>query len=229
MFYAGEKKQRWVVYIDSPCRSTAQLDRFLKILENYTPWVEYRRGCSAYLEFERSRTEEGHPLDLVVRLRKDLSVLGIPFSFGLGSTKLLARGSVNLINSGDILWILPQGEKDLIDGMSVELWPGLYPKTIFQLIRLGIRKMGDLGRIDTFWVKRVWGERGLVMREQACGHDPRPVLRRVPRPKAPLLLPQPRLFPPQGKSEKLSALSYLAESIRRRYGRKAARLSGSGS
>ena len=228
MLYAKKKKPRWIVYINSPRRSTDQLDRFLEILESYTPWVEYRRGCSAYLEFEKGRGEDEHPLELIGRLRKDLAVLGIPFSFGLGSTKLLARSSVGLTDPGETLWILPQGENDLIQGLSVELWPGLYSKTITQLMHLGIRRVGELAGIDTFWVKRVWGERGLVMREQARGFDPRPVVRRIPRAPATPALPQPRLFPPHGKSEKLTILSTLASFLRQRYGQKSAALKSHG-
>ena len=219
-----KSKNRWIVYLNSPCCSTDQLDRFLEILESYTPWVEYRRGCSAYLEFEEGRGEDDHPLEIIGRLRKDLAGLGIPVSFGLGSTKLLARAAAGFTSPGESLWILPQGEDDLIQGLSVELWPGLYPKTISQLLRLGIKRVGELALIDTFWVKRVWGHRGLVMREQARGFDPRPVVRRIPCLDATPLLPQPRLFPPHCKTEKLTILSSIALSLRHRYGRKAATL-----
>lgn len=228
MLHTRKKRQRWIVYINSPRRSTDQLDRFLEILESYTPWVEYRRGCSAYLEFDPGRSEDDHPLALIDRLRRDLAVLGIPFSFGLGSTKLLARASVGLTDPGEIFWILPQGEEDLIRGLSVELWPGLYPKTITQLLHLGIRRVGELAGTDAFWVKRVWGDRGLVMRAQARGFDPRSVVRRIPRAAATPSLPQPRLFPPHGKSEKLTILSSISSSLRRRYGRKAATLNSHG-
>ncbi|HDL64006.1 MAG TPA: hypothetical protein ENH12_01310 [Proteobacteria bacterium] len=221
----NKQKNRWIVYLNSPSRSADRLDRFLEILESYTPWVEYRRGRTAYLEFEEGRGEEDHPLEIIGRLRKDLDGLGIPVSFGIGSTKLLARAAAGLTDPGESLWILPQGEEDLIQGLSVELWPGLYPKTISQLLHLGIRRVGELARIDPFWVKRVWGDRGLVMREQARGFDPRPVTRRVPSLELTPLLPQPRLFPPQGKTEKLKVLSHLAAFLRDKYGETAAKYS----
>jgi len=223
MIYTKKSKNRWIVYLNSPSRSTDRLDRFLEILENYTPWVEYRRGRTAYLEFEEGRGEEDHPLMLIDRLQKDLSGLGIPVSFGLGSTKLLARSAAGFASPGESFWILPQGEEDLIQGLSVELWPGLYPKTISQLLHLGIRRVGELARIDTFWVKRVWGDRGLVMREQARGFDPRPVVRRIPSLELTPLLPQPRLFPPRGKAEKLKVLRHLATFLRHKYGETAAK------
>jgi hypothetical protein len=225
MLSTKKPKNRWIVYLNSPSRSTDRLDRFLEILESYTPWVEYRRGRTAYLEFEEGRGEDDHPLVLIDRLQKDLGGLGIPVSFGLGSTKLLARAAAGLTDPGESLWVLPQGEEDLIQGLSVELWPGLYPKTISQLLHLGIRRVGELAGIDTFWVKRVWGDRGLVMREQARGYDPRPVVRRIPSLELTPLLPQPRLFPPRGKTEKLKVLRHLAAFLRDKYGESAARYS----
>ncbi|MFH1038164.1 MAG: hypothetical protein V1789_05785 [PVC group bacterium] len=222
MLYTKKQRRRWIVYVHSPCCSTPRLERFLAILENHTPDVEYRRGCSAYLEFGEGREGDEHPLEVISRLHEDIAALGIPVSFGLGSSKLLARAAAALTDTREVLWILPQGETDFLQGLPVELWPGLRVKTVTQLLRLGIRRVGDLASIDTFWVKRVWGEKGLVMREQARGFDPRPVVRRIPRTDVSPLLPQPRLFPPCGKAEKLTILRHLAVFLRSRYGRSAA-------
>ena len=223
MLSTKKSKNRWIVYLHSPSQSTDQLNRFLEILESYTPRVEYQRGRTAYLEFEEGRREDDHPLTLIGHLQKDLAELGIPVSFGLGSTKLLARAAAGLTDPGESFWILPQGEADLIQGLSVKLWPGMFPKTITQLLHLGIRRVGELARIDTFWVKRVWGDRGLVMREQARGFDPRPVVRRIPSLELTPLLPQPRLFPPREKAEKLKVLRHLAAFLRHKYGETAAK------
>ncbi len=222
MSLTKKQKQRWIVYVHSPCRVTHQLEQFLTILENHTPDVEYRRGCSAYLEFGEGSEGDEHPLEVIGRLQKEIAALDIPVSFGLGSNKLMARAAAALVDTREALWILPQGEKDLLQGLPVELWPGLRIKTISQLLRLGIRRVGDLARIDTFWVRRVWGEKGLAMREQARGFDPRPVVRRIPRTDISPLLPQPRLFPPCGKAEKLTVLRHLAVFLRSKYGRAAA-------
>ena len=89
---------------------------------------------------------------------------------------------------------------------------------------LGIFRVGDLGRIETAWVKMIWGKRGLILREQARGRDPRPVIRRLPRAGSETLLPQPRLFPPRDREDKLMILKQLGRYLRKIYGRTAARL-----
>ena len=122
---SAEKKARWVVFISSPLRVTGRLEDFLKTLENYTPQVEYRRGCSAYLEFGLSRGGELHPLERLRRLRRDLARLGIPIFCGIGSNKFLARAAAALAGEGQGFWIRPEGEKDFLDGLAVEIWPGL--------------------------------------------------------------------------------------------------------
>lgn len=216
------KQPRRVVFIDSPLRAAPDLKRFLELLEDYTPRVEYRSGCSAYLELPGEWGREGHPLETLARLGRELSALGIPAALGLGSNKLTARAAAELAEGGEALWLLPQGEGDLLQGLPVERWPGLRPKTVTRLFRLGIRRVGDLGAIDPFWVKRAWGKPGLALREQARGFDPRPVIRRIPATDLSALLPPPRLFPPGTKSEKLTVLRQLSRFLRRRHGPRAA-------
>lgn len=216
-----KKRDRKVVFIHSSLRAAPDLARFLSLLEDYTPRVEYCRGCSAYLELGGEEGRGEHPLELLADLGRELNRIGIPASLGLGANKFLARAAAELGGGGEILWVLPQGEGDLIQGLSVDRWPGLRRKTTTQLFRLGIRRVGDLAEIDPFWVKRAWGKRGLALREQARGFDPRPVIRRIPETDLSALLPPPRLFPPQTKDEKLRVLQQLSAFIRRRHGPKA--------
>ncbi len=216
------KQPRRVVFIDSPLKAAPDLERFLALLEDYTPRVEYRSGCSAYLELPREWGRGDHPLETLERLGRELAALGIPAALGLGANKFLARAAAGLSSPGEFLWVLPQGEGDLLQGLPVERWPGLRPKTVTRLFRLGIRRVGDLAAIDPFWVKRVWGKPGLALREQARGFDPRPVIRRIPPTDLSALLPPTRLFPPRTKSEKLTVLRQLSRFLRHHHGPRAA-------
>lgn len=216
------KQPRRVVFIDSPLRVAPDLGRFLTLLEDYTPRVEYRAGCSAYLELPEEWGRGGYPLETLERLGRELAALGIPAALGLGTNKLTARAAGELAGGGEAVWVLPQGEPDLLQGLPVGRWPGLRRKTVSQLFRLGIRRVADLAAVDPFWVKRAWGESGLALREQSRGYDPRPVVRRVPPTDLSSLLPPPRLFPPQTKAEKLTVLKQLAAFLRRRHGPRAA-------
>ncbi len=213
------KQPRRVVFIHSPLRAAPDLGRFLSLLEDYTPRVEYRSGCSAYLELPEERGE--HPLETISRLGRGLAALGIPAALGLGSNKFMARATAELAEGGEAIWVLPQGEPDILQGLPVRHWPGLREKTVSQLFRLGIRRVGDLAAVDPFWVKRAWGKPGLILREQSRGFDPRPVVRRLPVTDLSSLLPPARLFPPRTKDEKLAVLKQIARFLRRRHGSKA--------
>ncbi|MCX6350187.1 MAG: hypothetical protein NTV79_11940, partial [Candidatus Aureabacteria bacterium] len=92
---------------------------------------------------------------------------------------------------------------------------------IDQMRRLGIERVGDFAAADPAWVKRVWGEWGLVLRQQALGFDPRPVVRLLPGSEGSAF--QPGLFPPEGREEKISILRRLVSRLRSRYGPEAAR------
>lgn len=216
------KQSRRVVFIRSPLKAAPDLGKFLALLEEYAPRVEYRSGCSAYLELPGEWGRGDDPLDKIVRLGRELAELGIPAALGLGSSKFMARAAAELSGAGEALRVLPQGEGDLLRGLTVERWPGLRRKTVSRLFRLGIRRVGDLAAVDPSWVKRAWGKPGLALREQARGFDPRPVIRRIPATDISDLLPPPRLFPPQTKSDKLTVLKQLAAFLRRRHGPRAA-------
>lgn len=217
-----EKRVRRVVFIHSHLKAAPDLRRFLALLEEYTPRVEYRSGCSAYLELPEEWGRGEHPLEKLERLGRDLAALGIPVALGLGSNKFMARVAAELAEGREVLWVLPQGEPDILQGLPVRRWPGLREKTVSQLFRLGIRRAGDLAAVDPFWVKRAWGKPGLALREQSRGFDPRPVVRRVPPTDLASLLPPDRLFPPRTKAEKLTVLKQLAAFLRRRHGPRAA-------
>ncbi len=216
------KQPRRVIFIHSPLKAAPDLGKFLALLEDYTSRVEYRSGCSAYLELPGEWGRGDHPLETLARLGRELSALGIPAALGLGSNKLTARAAAELAGGGEAIWLLPQGEPDLLQGLPVERWPGLRRKTVTRLFRLGIRRVGDLAAVDPFWVKRAWGKPGLALREQARGFDPRPVIRRVPPTDLSSLLPPPRLFPPGNKSEKLTVLRQLSRFLRHRHGPRSA-------
>lgn len=216
------QQKRWVAYVSLPHRNydPELVPRFLETLEDYTPWVEYRGRYKAYLELGGVRRLWGHPFRVIACIQEELSRSGIPAAFGLGSNKLLARSAAALAGEGEVLWILPRGERDFLKGLAVELWPELSRSTVAQLRLLGIRRVGDLSLVDPFWVRRVWGEYGLLLWQQARGLDPRPVVRRLPFSVASFLPEEPSLFLPREKEEKLGILKQLVDFLRRKYGRK---------
>jgi len=101
MFNTNKRNCRWVVYVDSPCRSTPRFSKFLEILESYTPWVEYLRGCSAYLEFEDGWGENDG------ELVGDAQVVG---------------GELVLDGSGDYVEILDDDSLDIVSFITMGVW-----------------------------------------------------------------------------------------------------------
>lgn len=219
--------RRWVAYLSSARRETrrGEIRRFLAILEDYTPWIEHDGGGNAYLELGGMRRIFGHPFPLLFRIQTKLARGGWAVSAGLGANKFLARAAADHPGTGDVFWILPQGEKEFLGILPVEAWE---QRGIAEQMRsLGVERVGDLAAVDPDWVKRAWGERGLVLRQQALGFDPRPVTRLLPSRGG--TVEQASLFPPAGAREKMSVLRRLVARLRERYGTPAARWASDGS
>jgi nucleotidyltransferase/DNA polymerase involved in DNA repair len=247
------EQQRWVAYISGEKKrlEREEILRFLAVLENYTPWIEHRGGCGAYLELGGARRLLGHPFEVLSRLQGELARSGLRTSSGLGANKLFSLAAADIAETGEVFWVLPQGEREFLDRMQVGRWlemettrrtrtmddrPLLASQAkdldarsktpngmIEQMRGLGIERVGDLAAVDPAWVKRVWGEWGLALRQQALGFDPRPVVRLLPGSEDNVF--QPGLFLPEGKEEKLSILIRVAAFLQKKYGRDAAQIS----
>ena len=209
-----EKQVRWVSYVSSPARRERE-EEFFSVLEEYTPEIEEESG-GAYLELSGVRRILGHPFTVISRIGEEFSRRGLRASFGLGPSKLIARAAAAGAGEGEVFWVIAQGARSFLDDLPVKNWPGLEGGRAEELAALGITRLGELARIDPYWIRRVWGEKGTVLWNQARGFDPRPVVRKLPRPAAP---PLPGLFPPSGKEEKKMVLRRVARYLRRRYGR----------
>jgi nucleotidyltransferase/DNA polymerase involved in DNA repair len=216
---------RWVAYISSAPGTAGRktIRRLFAILENYTPWIEHDGGGNAYLELGGMRRIFGHPFSLLFRIQTELARGGWAVSAGLGANKFFARAAADHSGTGGVFWILPQGEREFIDQLRIERWAGKIDRKsrVVQMRSLGVERVGDLAAIDPDWVKRAWGERGLVLRQQALGFDPRPVVRLLPNRGE--TAEQAHLFPPESAQEKTAVLRRLVSRLRSRYGSAAAR------
>ncbi|HOO76995.1 MAG TPA: hypothetical protein PK636_07420 [bacterium] len=202
----------------------AVLLRLAGILERYTPLVEYCAGGRFYLDFTGQERLWSHPLEAVDHLRACLRRQGFRPEIGVGENKFLARAAGRLAGTGGCFWILSQGRQEALSGLPVEYWPELDGRMVRQLRALGIARVGDLNLVAPFWIRSVWGKHGDMMMEQARGRDLRPVVRRLPLPVGEQSAATGSLFPPGSRGEKLAVLGPILDGLRRRYGKRAARL-----
>lgn len=96
---------------------------------------------------------------------------GLPISFGMASTKTVAKMATNQAKPNGQL-LVPRGkEKEFMAPLSIRKIPMLGEKTCQKLYQFGIEKIGDLQKVDIRFLETVFGKAGRFIWEKANGVD----------------------------------------------------------
>lgn len=114
---------------------------------------------SAYLDASLSNEDpEVIGERLITRVRE---TLGLPLHLGIAHVKFLARLAAEEAPRGGCFRVAAGAEADFLAPLSVARLPGVGPKTLETLRRLGASTVGDLRRLDRREVERELGNHGL--------------------------------------------------------------------
>lgn len=157
---------------------------FTRILSQYTPDVEAASLDEAYLDLSRCRpiysSFSRTVRDIKQRVEREL---GLTVSVGVGPNKVLAKLATNKAKPGGLFEILPGREEEFLKDLSIDLLPGIGPKTKVILRMLNIRRIGDLWGLPRATLRSLFGLNGEEMYLQSRGIDCRP-LATAPAPKS---------------------------------------------
>lgn len=103
---------------------------------------------------------------LITRVRE---TLGLPLHVGIAPVKFLARLAAEEAPRGGSFRIAAGAEADFLAPLSVSRLPGVGPRTLGTLVRLGAETVGDLRRLDRAAVERELGNHGLRILDLALG------------------------------------------------------------
>ena len=96
---------------------------------------------------------------------------GLPISFGMASTKTVAKMATNQAKPNGQL-LIPHGkEKEFMAPLSIRKIPMLGEKTCQKLYQFGIEKIGDLQKVNIRFLETVFGKAGRYIWEKANGVD----------------------------------------------------------
>ena len=96
---------------------------------------------------------------------------GLPISFGMASTKTVAKMATNQAKPSGQLYI-PQGkEMAFMAPLPIRKIPMLGEKTCEKLYNYGLEKIGDLQRVDLKFLETIFGRAGQYIWEKARGID----------------------------------------------------------
>ncbi len=147
------------------------------VFEQTTPLVEGLSIDEAFLDVGGLRRISGPPVDIAVRLRRDvLERVGLPITVGVARTKFLAKVASGVAKPDGLLVVPPDGELDFLHPLPVERLWGVGHVTAGKLHDRGIMTVGQVAEVpEAALVSMLGPAAGRHLHALAHNRDPRPV------------------------------------------------------
>jgi DNA polymerase IV len=143
-----------------------------QVLRSFSPLVEMASIDEAYLDITGTGRLYGPPLraaDLLHQRMKAETHLNC--SIGIAASRLVAKISSDQAKPNGVLWVAPGHEPAFLAPLDVRKVPGVGKVTERNLHAFGIRKVGDLARLDEAFLERHFGKWGLALAGKSRGLD----------------------------------------------------------
>jgi DNA polymerase IV len=161
---------RFDAYVDAS-------ESVFRIFERYTPLIEPLSLDEAFLDVTGSQALFGDPPLLAQRIRAEIrDELNLPASAGIAEVKFVAKIASDSGKPAGQKVVLPGTSKAFLAPLPVSRLWGVGPKTEEQLLRLGLRTIGDVAARDREWLTRNLGTSGQHFWELANAIDARAVV-----------------------------------------------------
>lgn len=142
------------------------------VLEEFSPLVEMASVDEAYLDMTGTERLFGPPLRAAHLLHERMKQeTGLNCSIGIASSRLVAKVCSDQAKPNGVLWVLPGEEARFLAPLDVGRIPGVGRVAKEKLRAMGIRKVGDLARLDAEFLERRFGKWGLALAGKAQGSD----------------------------------------------------------
>lgn len=142
------------------------------VLQRFSPVVEMASIDEAYLDMTGTERLLGPPLEAAHGLHEEMKrETGLNCSIGIARTRMVAKVSSDQAKPNGVLWVLPGQEARFLEPLDVRRIPGVGKVTEKNLHALGIRKVGDLARLDEASLESRFGKWGLALAGKSRGED----------------------------------------------------------
>jgi DNA polymerase-4 len=150
--------------------------RIFAIFERFTPAVEGLSLDEAFLDLTGTERLLGSAGDVGARLRREVRAeTGLAVSVGIAPVKMVAKIASDAAKPDGLCEVKPGEVRAFLDPLPVaRLW-GVGPVAEARLLRLGLRTIGDLARLDAARARAWLGNWGIEMARLARGEDVREV------------------------------------------------------
>lgn len=161
------------VFLDGhPERYREYSRRVHEILLEFTPQVSMASIDEACLDMTGTERLWGPPLRAATLLHDRIGArTGLNCSIGIATSKMLAKIGSDFAKPNGIVWVPPGMEAAFLAPLEVSRIPGVGRVTAERLREIGVRKIGDLARLDEEFLLRRFGQWGLALAGKARGVD----------------------------------------------------------
>jgi DNA polymerase-4 len=147
-------------------------EKVYKVLDAFSPQVEMASIDEAYLDMSGTERLHGPPLKAAHALHQRMKVeTRLNCSVGIGTSRLIAKVSSAQAKPNGVLWIVPGEEAKFLAPLDVREIPGVGKVMETHLHAHGIKKVGDLAKLEDSELEDRFGKWGLALAGKARGED----------------------------------------------------------
>lgn len=142
------------------------------VLTQFSPQVEMASVDEAYMDLTGAERLHGPALKAAHALHETMKhATGLNCSIGIAASRMVAKVASDQAKPNGVLWIQPGLEANFLAPLDVRKIPGVGKVTEKKLQEIGIRKVGDLAKLDEDFLSRRFGQWGLALAGKAKGAD----------------------------------------------------------
>jgi DNA polymerase IV (DinB-like DNA polymerase) len=146
-------------------------ERVMTILKNYSQKFQQAGTDEAYLDVTDSWKNYGtSPKAIAENIQKNIkNKLSLPVSIGIAETKSIAKIASDINKPNGIILVHNSELEEKLYHLSIRKIIGVGKKSEQQLNKLGIKTIGDIGRLSRERAYTLLGDHGLYLRRVALG------------------------------------------------------------
>jgi DNA polymerase-4 len=147
-------------------------EKVYKVLGAFSPQIEMASIDEAYLDMTGTERLHGPPLKCAHALHEKMKTeTRLNCSVGIGSSRLIAKVSSAQAKPNGVLYIVPGQEAKFLAPLDVREIPGVGKVMEKHLHTLGIKKVGDLAKLEDSELEQRFGKWGLALAGKSRGQD----------------------------------------------------------
>lgn len=161
------------IFVDGhPHRYREYSHKVFEVLGRFSPRVEMASIDEAYLEMTGTVRLHGPPLAAAHKLHEAVKrATMLNCSIGISESRMVAKVASDQAKPNGVLWVLPNQEANFLAPLDVRRIPGVGKVMEKNLHDCGIRKVGDLARLEAAFLEERFGKWGLALAGKSHGLD----------------------------------------------------------